>query len=192
MRKIRIEDFQDSHYSPADVLRWELCYVALLAVLDHVTDEIGKKATVTSTFRTRQENIDAGGAEASRHLTGEAWDVLFPGVHPGRVIAAFRKHPSVGGLGVDFPSGAVHFDLRSIDRLATWGQVTTQTPDGQVKDHNYAMTAVLDMFGPELVEPPYTPGEKPGVVLANVVPDNAGKITIAAVIVAIAALLWFS
>lgn len=76
----------------------------------------GRQMTVTSGYRTREHNIEIGGAEHSQHLEGKAADIEVEGVSPGDVhtraleLFAGRKIPALGGLGV-YPNW-VHVDIR--------------------------------------------------------------------------------
>ena len=83
-----------------------------------VQSAFGRKLLVTSGFRDPSRNARAGGAEASKHLTGDAVDVQFQGNEQDTVnLIKAASAKGVGGIGVYRP-GFVHLDTGS---KRVWG-----------------------------------------------------------------------
>lgn len=83
--------------------------------LQVLRDFIKKPITINSGYRTPSYNRGVGGKDKSRHLTGEAADIVVGGLTPkqvARIIEQFilEGKMSEGGLGV-YPS-FVHYDVR--------------------------------------------------------------------------------
>jgi len=129
---------------PEDVSRWEKLDLNLIKYLDQLITTLGVTTwVITSTYRTAQENKDAGGSSNSRHLTGKALDIVFKGIDPLHVVEV-AKTMWPGGIGVQYPGGAIHLDLRDTG-LYIFGEIVT-TVEGVVKKSYVAYRQVLDLF----------------------------------------------
>jgi len=83
-----------------------------------VQSAFGKKLIVTSGFRDAGRNSRAGGAEGSKHLTGDAVDVQFSGNEQDTInLIKVASEKGIGGIGVYRP-GFLHFDTGS---KRVWG-----------------------------------------------------------------------
>lgn len=80
------------------------------AMLEKVRAVCGKPLHVTSGFRCAKHNAKVGGADGSRHLTGEAADVVCYDLAPVRVQRIARGIPEVHGLGLG--KTFTHLDVR--------------------------------------------------------------------------------
>ena len=69
----------------------------LLDVLDDLRDHFGVPVTVNSGYRCPVHNANVGGATASRHMEGDASDVMVKGVPPSEVFAYLE--PIIGNRG---------------------------------------------------------------------------------------------
>ena len=83
----------------------------LVSKLDQLTTAIGKKANITSGYRSEEHNANVGGAKNSYHMKGMAVDVSFPGMSVDQVAAMAKK---IGFTGIIkyYKSGFVHLDTR--------------------------------------------------------------------------------
>lgn len=86
--------------------------VKLAKALETPRVKLGRSMTITSWYRTPQANRACGGARASRHLVGDAGDILvsgFSGVSLARSVFSGWH----GGLGIytQFPN-LLHVDVR--------------------------------------------------------------------------------
>lgn len=96
----------------------------LCNVLEVVRRETGGPIVISSGYRTPAYNARIRGARASRHMHGDAADVIAKGWSPARLHALLLElhlagRIRLGGLG-HYPS-FTHLDLRPGDRLARWG-----------------------------------------------------------------------
>lgn len=83
-----------------------------------VQSAFGKKLLVTSGFRDPGRNARAGGAEGSKHLTGDAVDVQFQGNEQDTInLIKVASEKGMGGIGVYRP-GFLHLDTGS---KRVWG-----------------------------------------------------------------------
>lgn len=85
--------------------------IRLAEELERVRDRLDKPMIVTSWYRPPHINRRVGGASRSRHMTGEAVDLLVPGMN-GRELA-FQLMDWSGGLGTyaRYPE-LLHLDVR--------------------------------------------------------------------------------
>jgi len=86
----------------------------LLAILTDVREHLGRPVYITSGNRCQEYNRLVGGADASRHLTGEAADIKVSRVHPDKVANYIELEHCPGGLGryITF----THVDVRNVPR----------------------------------------------------------------------------
>ena len=88
----------------------------------------GSALEVVSGYRDPVYNAKIGGAKQSRHMTGEAVDVVpYHGtaLELHTLILAMHKSgklPKLGGLGIY--NTFVHFDVRNVSVLAQWDKRT--------------------------------------------------------------------
>lgn len=82
-------------------------------------DKVGRPFQITSWYRDRKNNARVGGAKYSRHLSGDALDILVNGYN-GRELAYQFFRDWQGGLGMyrNMPN-LIHVDARS--GIARWG-----------------------------------------------------------------------
>jgi uncharacterized protein YcbK (DUF882 family) len=81
----------------------------------------GKDLSISSGYRSPEENKKVGGAQGSRHLHGLAIDIAnASSLTPEQRNWLIRRAFELGfrGLG-DYKSGALHFDMRP--NYASWG-----------------------------------------------------------------------
>lgn len=81
----------------------------LIKRLQALRDVLGKPITVTSGYRCPAHNKAIGGAKQSRHMQGQAADLVVPGLTPAQVAAA-ADQVGLGGIGV-YKSGFTHVDI---------------------------------------------------------------------------------
>jgi len=86
----------------------------LVDALQELRDLAGVPVRVNSGFRCAKHNREVGGARRSRHLLGEAADIVVKGLTPERMyrlaeqVEAFRN----GGIGLYPQQGFIHVDVR--------------------------------------------------------------------------------
>lgn len=92
--------------------------------LETVRAELGHGIAVLSGHRCTKRNDAVGGARNSRHILGEAADLLVPGgkqnefVQAAMTVGIFRD----GGIGI-YPNGGVHVDHRPwVARWNSWSR----------------------------------------------------------------------
>jgi len=76
--------------------------------LDVARSYVDRPLVVTSFVRTLAENVKAGGAPGSRHLTGEAVDISTAGHSRGELFNALK---SAGFSGFGFYENHIHADI---------------------------------------------------------------------------------
>ena len=81
----------------------------LISRLQALRDALGKPITVTSGYRCPAHNTAIGGAKQSRHMQGQAADLVVAGMTPAQVAAAADK-VGLGGIGI-YKSGFCHVDI---------------------------------------------------------------------------------
>jgi len=130
---------------PQDVPRWQQLDFNLIKALDALITRLAVTTwTITSTYRSAEENAAVGGASNSRHLTGKAVDIVFKGVDPLHVVQVAQEMPWPGGVGVQYPGGAIHLDLRNTG-LYIFGEIV-EVIGNVVKKSYVAFAQVLDLF----------------------------------------------
>lgn len=81
----------------------------LITKLQALRNAIGKPINVTSGYRCPIHNKNVGGATQSRHMQGQAADLIINGMTPAEVAQAAIK-VGLGGIGV-YKSGFTHVDI---------------------------------------------------------------------------------
>jgi len=92
----------------------------LVDYLQQIRDHFGKPVTVTSGHRCAKHNKSVGGVTASRHMKGQAADIVVAGVKPAEV-AKYAESIGVKGIGLyeSAKSGYfTHIDTRT--KKAFW------------------------------------------------------------------------
>ena len=91
---------------------------AALDRLQALRDRLGKPLIVRSAYRSPEHNRAVGGAKASKHMDGTAFDIAMSNHDPVKFAEAAR---AVGFLGFGtYPrSGFIHIDLGPV---RTWGE----------------------------------------------------------------------
>lgn len=82
----------------------------LVRMLRQVESRFGKKAVITSGYRSPPHNKRVGGAKASMHMACKAADFHIPGVSGVEVARYVRSLPSRGGVGTYCHTAAIHVD----------------------------------------------------------------------------------
>lgn len=84
----------------------------LVIALQHLRDHLQKPITITSSYRSPQRNKQVGGAEKSRHMSGDAVDIAVQGMSPQQ-LATTIEHVLGENIGLSvYKDGHVHVDLR--------------------------------------------------------------------------------
>lgn len=78
----------------------------LLCVLEAIRAFAGRPLPIISGWRSKEHNAAVGGADSSRHLTGEAADIP-----PGFVGLEDARRCGAGGVGLDQDGWATHVDV---------------------------------------------------------------------------------
>ena len=81
----------------------------LVTKLQALRDALGRPITVTSGYRCPVHNRNIGGAAQSRHMQGQAADLVVTGVSPAAVATAADR-VGFGGIGI-YKSGFTHVDI---------------------------------------------------------------------------------
>jgi zinc D-Ala-D-Ala carboxypeptidase len=95
----------------------------LKTAIGQIERHFGRKAVVSSGYRSAFHNARVGGADNSYHTKCMAADIFVPGVPKGRLISYARKVERVGGLGCYPGRTFIHIDVR--DRPRGWRQPVT-------------------------------------------------------------------
>jgi zinc D-Ala-D-Ala carboxypeptidase len=95
---------------------------AALRKLDKLRLAMGHPLILTSGYRSPAHNKAVGGAKASYHMRGVAFDVRMDNVDPHRFEAEARK-AGFTGIGIYARSGFIHIDTRADLGAAPWRAV---------------------------------------------------------------------
>ena len=87
--------------------------------LQRVRDELGVPMLITSAYRDPEHNRRVGGAMASQHMLGKAFDIRVDNIDPAKLISVAISH-GFRGIGTYPAQGFVHIDTR--DAPARWGK----------------------------------------------------------------------
>lgn len=91
------------------------CKTSAIMALRELEAEWGEKLKITSSFRCDTHNKKIGGAPKSRHLAGDAFDILMPKSQQVKFVLLAQKHGFRGiGIGKTF----VHIDMR--EKATAW------------------------------------------------------------------------
>ena len=82
----------------------------LVSYLQKIRDHFGKAITINSGYRCSVHNKAVGGTKSSRHLHGEAADIVVSGVEP-KEVAKYAE--SIGIKGIGLYDTFVHIDTRT-------------------------------------------------------------------------------
>ena len=97
--------------------------IRLCEQLEIVRAHFNSPVTIRSGYRTPAHNAKVGGAGQSKHLTGEAADLVVEGYTPTEVAATIEFLVGAGRMrdgGLGIYRGWVHYDVRK--RRARWGR----------------------------------------------------------------------
>lgn len=92
----------------------------LVDILQQIRDYFNSPITITSAYRCVNHNRSIGGATASKHMSGDAADIVVAGHTPAEV-AKYAESIGVKGIGLyetDFDGHFVHVDTR--DNKSFW------------------------------------------------------------------------
>ena len=95
----------------------------LKSAIGQIERHFGRKAVMSSGYRSAFHNARVGGADNSYHTKCMAADIFVPGVPKGRLIAYARRIDRVGGLGCYPGRSFIHIDVRA--RPRGWKQPVT-------------------------------------------------------------------
>jgi len=84
---------------------------ALVFLLEAIREHFDEALTINSACRCRSHNREVGGASGSRHLAGEAADIVVRGVEPG-VVADYCEELLDGRGGLGRYETFTHVDVR--------------------------------------------------------------------------------
>lgn len=82
----------------------------LVEYLQKIREHFGKPVIISSGHRCEKHNRSVNGATASRHVKGQAADIVIQGVEPAEVA---KYAESIGVLGIGLYDNFVHVDTRS-------------------------------------------------------------------------------
>lgn len=102
------------------------CTQALVDALEAFRALTGKPVIVSSGYRCRKHNAEAGGVGKSQHVEGLAADIRVEGLTAVELEAAARKIHAIRGIGRNDHRQYVHIDVRPTLTLARW----CYSPDG--------------------------------------------------------------
>jgi zinc D-Ala-D-Ala carboxypeptidase len=133
--KVKPEDWPSKYFSPAEVACRGTGMVMLspasidaLKRLDRVREAMGHPLILNSGYRSPEHNRAVGGAKASNHMKGIAFDINMSNVDPHR-FEAEAKRAGFNGIGLyppQKPTGSrdfIHIDTRKAPWRGTqWGE----------------------------------------------------------------------
>lgn len=90
------------------------------AKFDKIRMLYGSPLTVSGPARCAKHNAQEGGAPDSRHVSGDALDILIAGKSMYDIVRLASIAVSVGAKGIGVSSMFMHIDFRPSDRLITW------------------------------------------------------------------------
>lgn len=121
---MRIADWEKIRwFGPAQVPYWEKLKTELLIGIDLMAHILNQTPIFTSTWRSEEENLRVGGASKSKHLTGEAADLVFPGKSLDGVYEA-AKYAGFKGIGLYPEENMIHVDTRK--KIGSWSRIAGQ------------------------------------------------------------------
>ena len=83
----------------------------LVEMLQRIRNHFGRPIVINSGYRCSSHNKAVGGASGSRHLKGQAADIVVSGTAPAEV-AKYAEHMGVKGIGLY--GNFVHVDTRTV------------------------------------------------------------------------------
>jgi len=84
----------------------------LVELLDDIRHEMGAPAYRSSGIRCRQHNVDSGGVEGSRHMSGKAMDFRIDGVDARKVCDFAGRDPRTNYTYVIGDGPYIHVDVK--------------------------------------------------------------------------------
>jgi zinc D-Ala-D-Ala carboxypeptidase len=90
-----------------------------VSALQDLRQAVGKPMTIASAYRSAEHNAKVGGAKNSRHMFGDAFDVVMTGHDPHAFEAAARK-AGFTGFGY-YPGSTPPFMHIDMGPTRTWG-----------------------------------------------------------------------
>jgi len=108
------------------------CSSSVINLVNFLEKEYGN-VTVTSGYRSADENERVGGAKNSAHLKAVAVDIIIPNVSPIKVAAKVLENKTVHpilGLGLDLHNSMCHFDFmdRGVSIITYWAYDSNGRP----------------------------------------------------------------
>lgn len=82
----------------------------LVTYLQHIRNHFGKPVRINSGYRCAKHNSTIGGSKSSKHMLGQAADIVVSGVEP-KEVAKFAE--SIGIKGIGLYDNFVHIDTRT-------------------------------------------------------------------------------
>lgn len=95
----------------------------LVSIFKKIENEFGSPLQIKFGYRDPKQNISAGGASKSAHLTGKALDIKFDSPNREgikRLISLASKH-GVLGIGVYRDAEDIHIDIDETKGRRAWG-----------------------------------------------------------------------
>lgn len=165
----------------------------LLRALDRFTETIGRKGTILSDWRD-YDPVNPN----SKHFTGDAIDVTFPGTDSVAILHAAQESGLFDGIGIYLNEvGAVSFHFDKRKHPARWGAFITPAvdPDTGESFRKYEYTTldrVLDRVTLGLTSIVEAVAETGGEAIETVVEEVKKKPTTALVLVLLGVALLLS
>ena len=85
----------------------------LLEVLQQASNDLKRKITVTSGYRSKKYNDQIGGAKNSYHVRGQAADISIEGLTPWQVALYFEHYGNKKAKAIGMYDSWVHVDTRT-------------------------------------------------------------------------------